>query len=108
MTGLNMRTILSQRPALFNMVGVDYSAGSVYFYKPEVLEELARHGLVPKPDTHPQQLRDAVRDLYKYEIRRLKGRLLAREFHKVEYAGRVIDLRRRYIVLSIPLDRWTM
>jgi hypothetical protein len=80
----------------------------VYSYRPEILDELARHGLAPRPDTHPQQLRDAVRELYKYEIRRLKGRLLAREFQKAEYAGRVIELRRRYIVLSIPLDRWTV
>jgi hypothetical protein len=80
----------------------------VYSYRPEILDELARHGLVPAADTHPQQLRDAVRELYKYEIRRLKGRLLAREFQKSDYAGRVIDLRRRYIILSIPLDRWTM
>jgi hypothetical protein len=80
----------------------------VYSYRPEILDELARHGLVPVADTHPQQLRDAVRELYKYEIRRLKERLLAREFQKSDYAGRVIDLRRRYIILSIPLDRWTM
>ena len=80
----------------------------MYSYRPEILDELARHGLSPRPDTHPQQLRDAVRELYKYEIRRLKDRLLAREFQKADYAGRVIELRRRYIVLSIPLDRWTV
>ncbi len=85
-----------------------YSAGSVYSYRPEILDELAGHGLVPRPDTHPQQLRDAVRELYKYEIRRLKARLLAREFQKAEYASRVIDLRRRYVVLSIPLEHWTV
>ena len=80
----------------------------MYSYRPEILDELARHGLAPAAHTHPQQLRDAVRELYKYEIRRLKERLLAREFQKNEYAGRVIDLRRRYIILSIPLDRWTV
>ena len=80
----------------------------MYSYRPEILDELARHGLVPRPDTHPQQRRYAVRELYKYEIRRLKGRLLAREFQKADYAGRVIDLRRRYIILSIPLDHWTV
>jgi hypothetical protein len=80
----------------------------VPLYRPEILDELGRHGLSPAPDTHPQQLRDAVRDLYKYEIKRLKARLLAGDFHKSAYAGRVIELRRRYIVLSIPLDRWTV
>lgn len=77
-----------------------------YIYTGEVLEELARHGLAPRADTPPQQLRDAVRDLYKHEIKRLKARLLAREFPKGEYAERVIALRRRYPLLSIPLELW--
>ena len=77
-------------------------------YKPEILEELARHGLRPLPETSPQQLRDAVRDLYKYEIRRLKGRLIAGEFKKQDYAGMVIELRHRYVILSIPMQFWTL
>jgi hypothetical protein len=77
-----------------------------YLYTSEVLEELARHGLAPRAGTSPQQLRDAVRDLYKHEIKRLKARLLAREFPKGEYADRVIALRRQYPLLSIPLELW--
>ena len=77
-----------------------------YIYTMEVHEELARHGLTPREDTPPQQLRDAVRDLYKHEIKVLKARLLAREFAKGEYADRVIALRRRYPLLSIPLELW--
>ena len=77
-----------------------------YTYTPDVLEELARHGLQPRRDTPPQQLRDAVRDLYKHEIKVLKGRLLRGEFPKGEYAGRVIDLRRRYPLLSVPMELW--
>jgi hypothetical protein len=77
-----------------------------FVYTPEVLEELARHGLQPGPDTPPQLLRDAVRDLYKYEIRVLKARLLRRELPKQEYSGRVVELRRRYPLLSVPLDLW--
>ena len=76
-------------------------------YKALVLDELARHGLRPGPDTPPQLLRDAVRDLYKYEIKRLRSRLLAREFPKGEYAPRVVDLRRRYPLLSVPTELWT-
>jgi hypothetical protein len=79
---------------------------ATYIYTSEVQEELTRHGLRPGPDTPPQLLRDAIRDLYKYEIKVLKRRLLASEFPKGEYAGRVIDLRRRYPLLSIPLDLW--
>jgi hypothetical protein len=78
-----------------------------FAYTPEVLEELAVHGLRPRSDTPPQLLRDAMRDLYKYEIKVLKARLLAREFPKGEYAARVIELRRRYPLLSIPMELWT-
>ena len=78
-----------------------------YVYKPEVLDELAAHGLRPGPDTPPQLLRDALRDLYKYEIKVLRSRLLAGAFPKDEYAGRVIALRRRYPLLSIPVQIWT-
>lgn len=78
-----------------------------YVYRIEVLDELARHGLQPRRDTPPQQLRDAVRELYKHEIKVLKARLLARDFAKGEYAGRVIELRKRYLLLSIPMELWT-
>jgi hypothetical protein len=77
-----------------------------FVYTPEVLEELARHGLQPGPETRPQVLRDAVRDLYKLEIKVLKARLLHREFPKQEYSGRVVELRRRYPLLSVPLELW--
>jgi hypothetical protein len=79
-----------------------------YEYDPRVLEELARHGLKPRPSTSPQQLRDAVRDLYKYEIRRLRSQLLGRRFRKQDYAGLVLELRRRYPLLSLPVDVWTV
>jgi hypothetical protein len=78
-----------------------------YTYRPEILEELAGHGLDPRPSTSPGQLRDAVRELYKYEIKRLRGELLAGRFPKAEYAGRVLSLRRRYRVLSVPTQFWT-
>lgn len=78
-----------------------------YQYRAEILDELARHGLQPGPTSPPQQLRDAVRDLYKYEIRRLRERLIAGRIRKADYAQRVIDLRLRYPVLSIPLQLWT-
>jgi hypothetical protein len=77
-----------------------------YAYHPEILEELARHGLKPLPTSPPAQLRDAVRDLYKYEIKRLRGELLAGRFRKSEYAGHIIELRQRYWVLSVPTHLW--
>ena len=67
-----------------------------------MLDELARHGLAPLPTTTPEQLRDAVRDLYRYEIRRLRSELLAGHIVKRDYAGRVVALRERYPLLSCP------
>lgn len=77
-----------------------------YQYHANVLDELARHGLRPLPDTSPERLRDAVRDLYKYEIKRLRADLLAERFLKKDYASHVIELRKRYPLLSIPVDLW--
>ena len=79
-----------------------------YSYHQEILEELARHGLVPLPSTPPGRLRDAVRDLYKYEIKRLRRDLLAGGIPKHDYANQVIALRKKYPVLSIPTARWTL
>ncbi|HEU4936820.1 MAG TPA: hypothetical protein VFT39_10230 [Vicinamibacterales bacterium] len=78
----------------------------VFTYHQQVLDTLASHGLVPIPETSPQRLRDALRDLYKYEIRRLRDRLIAGEFPKQDYAGRVVGLRRRYWLLSVPTELW--
>jgi hypothetical protein len=78
-----------------------------YDYSPEVLEELRRHGVVPTAQTDPQLVRDYLSALYRYEIRRLKGRLLSGEFPQAEYSGRVRQLRRGYVLLSIPLEIWT-
>ena len=77
-----------------------------YTYRAEVLEELARHGLQPAVSSDPGQLRDAVRDLYKYEIKRLRAELMAGKFPKNEYAARVVALRERYPLLSIPVALW--
>lgn len=79
-----------------------------YAYEEAVLTALARHGLKPLPDTPPPRLRDAVLDLYKYELIRLRHRLLAGEFERHEYAPRVIELRKQYWLLSVPTGRWTI
>ena len=72
-----------------------------YRYRPDVLEQLWRHGVQPTVQTRPELVRDFVRDLYKYEIRCLRERYVRRDFPKLEYAGRVDMLRRRYNVLSL-------
>jgi hypothetical protein len=72
-----------------------------YRYRPEVLEALLRHGVKPTSRTPPELVRNCVRDLYKYEIRRLRERYLQREFPKAEYWTRVDTLRRQYPVLAL-------
>ena len=70
-----------------------------------MLAQLLAHGVRPTDHTRPELVRDYVRDLYKYEIRCLRERYLRKEFPKIEYAGRVDDLRRRYPVLALqPRD----
>ena len=56
--------------------------------------------------TPPDRVRDFVRDLYKYEIRRLRDRYLRHEFPKLEYAVRVDALRRQYPVLALRARDW--
>ena len=84
----------------------DRSAGSPRPYRPDVLDKLWRHGVQPKPDTPPELVRDYVRDLYRYEIRRLRERYLNREFAKSEYSDRVDRLRRTYPVLALRAWEW--
>jgi len=78
-----------------------------YAYRQEVLEQLAQHGFRPMASTTPQQLRDGLRDLYKYEIKVLRSSFLAGRIAKPDYAGHVIALRKRYWLLSVPLQLWT-
>jgi hypothetical protein len=85
----------------------DRIARVTYHYFDRILAELARHGLVPTPHTAPGQLRDAVRELYKYEIRRLRDEHVAGRIPKRDYAGCVIQLRERYPLLSVPIELWT-
>ena len=72
-----------------------------YAYRPDVLRDLARHGVRPLPHTPPGRVREYVRELYKFEIRRLRERMIRREFPKAEYASRVDGLRRAYPVLAL-------
>jgi hypothetical protein len=70
-------------------------------YRPDVIEQLWRHGVHPMSHTSPELVRAFVRDLYKYEIRRLRDRMVRNEFSRLEYSDRVDALRRNYAVLSL-------
>ena len=74
--------------------------------KPEILDALAEHGLRPHRDTPVALLREQISDLYRIEIRNLRDRCRAGEFPVSELASRVVALRKRYTLLSIPVERW--
>lgn len=68
--------------------------------------ELARHGVRPGPDTPPEIVREFINDLYVYEIRSLREKMRAGLIEKREYASYVDRLRRRYPILSLPINKW--
>jgi hypothetical protein len=72
-----------------------------YRYRVDVLAQLERHGVRPTSTTHPQLVRGFVRELYKYEIRRLRERMLRDDFPRHEYSERVEALRNQYPVLAL-------
>jgi len=72
-----------------------------YRYRPEVLRALETHGIRPRVSTRPELVREYVNDLYRYEIRRLRDRLLRGEFPKNTYLDRVVSLRNKYSVLAL-------
>jgi hypothetical protein len=47
-----------------------------------------------------------VSDLYRYELRRLRDALRRGEIPRAGYAARVVALRRKYWMLSIPVAAW--
>ena len=75
-------------------------------YRADILQRLWVHGVQPTSRTRPELVRDYVRDLYKYEIRRLRERYIQREFSKVDYALKVDALRRLYPVLALRARDW--
>jgi len=77
-----------------------------YRYKRDVLDQLAGHGVRPTPATSPERVHEFLNDLYRYELRRLRDRLVRRAIVKADYYGRVVEVRRRYPLLSLKLWEW--
>ena len=75
-------------------------------YPSEFRAALADHGLAPRTDTPPALVRDAVDELYKFELKRLRLRHLRGEVAKADFADRVIQLRKKYWVLTLPATAW--
>jgi hypothetical protein len=78
----------------------------MYQYKPQVLEQIAEHGVQPTPGTPPERVHEFVNDLYRYELRRLRDRLVRREIAKPDYYNLVVDIRRRYPALALKPWQW--
>ena len=77
-----------------------------YRYRPEVLEQLLVHGVRPTPETRPEVVHAFVNDLYRYELRRLRHALVTGAIPKVGYYDRVVDLRRKYPLVSSKPHLW--
>lgn len=78
----------------------------VFKYRATVLDQLARHGVIPRDDTPPEFVQDFIDDLYRYQIRALKQRMLAGEIAKRDYARRVEELREAYPILGLRPGLW--
>lgn len=79
---------------------------STYRYRAEVLAQLWLHGVQPASTTPPELVHEFVSDLYRYELRRLRDRLVRREIPKAGYSDRVVALRRKYPLISIKPSQW--
>ena len=78
----------------------------LYTYRPEVLVQLMHHGVRPTPVTPPQLVYDFINDLYRYELRRLRDTLVRGMIPRAGYYERVVELRRKYPLVSIKPQLW--
>lgn len=77
-----------------------------YRYKRFVLDQLLLHGVAPRPATRPELVHEYVSDLYRYELRRLRARLVRGEIPKAGYYDRVVELRLKYPLVSLTPREW--
>ena len=103
-----MRTDEPRRPKFSSddAPSADATRSGPFRYRAAVLQELWKHGVSPTERTPPALAHEFVSDLYRWELRRLRDRLIRGEFPKTEYYGRVLDLRRRYPAISMKPAEW--
>jgi hypothetical protein len=81
------------------------AAVTIYRYRADVLDQLWRYGIQPTSSTRPEVVHEFISDLYRFELRRLRDRLVRKEIPKVGYYDRVVELRRKYPLVSLkPCD----
>jgi len=73
----------------------------MYRYRRDLVDQLLAHGVRPAGHTPPAVVQEFVRDLYRFELRRLRDRLVRREIPKAGYYDRVVALRRKYPLASL-------
>ena len=77
-----------------------------YTYHPKVSEDIGRFGLRPTSTTPPALAKEFVNDLYRHELRTLRARLVTRDIPRQGYSDRVVELRKKYFLLSIRVELW--
>lgn len=77
-----------------------------WHYPADLAAALLAFGLAPQPHTPPIVVRDGLNDLYRYELRRLRDRYLARTIAKPDYLAHVVVLRKKYWPLTLQVDGW--
>jgi hypothetical protein len=82
------------------------TAAVSYRYRPDVIDQLWEHGVHPTPQTRPELVHEFVSDLYRFELRRLRDRLVRKEIPKIGYYDRVVALRRKYPLVSLKPAQW--
>jgi len=75
-------------------------------YPSEFLDALATLGLAPTAATPPAIVRDALNDLYRYELRRMRDQLRLGRIPKAAYLDLVVALRKKYWPLTFSLEAW--
>ena len=79
---------------------------TTFRYRPAVLEQLASHGVRPTAATPPETVHEFVNDLYRFELRRLRDRLVRGEIPRAGYYDRVVALRMKYPLVSLKPRQW--
>ena len=73
---MEARTFLRRSECRAN--GAATTAVRTYRFRADVLEQLEKHGVRPTAATRPELVHEFVSDLYRYELRRLRDRLVRR------------------------------
>ena len=75
-------------------------------YPPELIDALAPLGLAPRTHTPPTRVRAALNDLYRFELRRARARLIEGSLRRQDYLDVVVSLRKKYWMLTLQPAAW--